>query len=138
MKPEKEQIAPDAILGYCVRDQGRQPITIKFWKFLHGFNLDSEQEEAQRIALYVSLLEKAKTTDEGILKASSDAIRNRLGEVPSVIPESGFENVDDMNYPDCLSYDELRARVMAHMQKWGLVELFAFAEAEAAKHDATD
>ncbi len=62
------------------------------------------------------------------LKAIADKARNYAGEIPSKIPKDGFRDLDNFEYPEPLTIDEIRAVIMADMERRNLLELFAAGE----------
>lgn len=134
MKPKQD----DELMGHLTRNDipGHegfvQPITAEFWQFLRRKAPEDATERAERVGLYISWLhtaeEAAKGSDPVALKEIADKARNYAGDIPSKIPKDGFRDLDNFEYPEPLNLEEIRAVLMADMERRNLLELYAAGE----------
>lgn len=131
--PDSEQ----KIMGYLQRELSEgnswlQPIPPEFWQFLRRKAPEDATERAERVGHYIGWLHEAeqatKNGDLITLKEIADKARNYSGEIPSKIPKDGFRDLDDPEYPEPLSVEEIRAVLVADMERRGLLELYAAGE----------
>ena len=110
---------------YCP-PQRHVPMTCSFWHFLKTVDYDDPQQKAERTAQYIQWLHVAETADKAgdliALKQVADEVRSCLGEIPTQIPKDGFGNLDKLDYPDSLTYEEIRSRLLGDAERRGLTE----------------
>ena len=121
-------------LGY-VRDEEGKLIRIRTgrFRFLRTTDTDSPEEKAQRTARYIEWLHTAegaaKSGDVITLKRIADEVRNAIGEIPSLIPRDGYPDIDLVDYPQPLTFEEIRDRLLADIERRGLREWYTTGEA---------